>query len=124
MSNEREPSRDPKGDETYERILGERHTKPLVGIRELTINHLFANVWNRGVLSDRDRSLITIALLAFQGHKDQLQAHIRGAARRGVTQEEILELMVHVAHYGGWPAGASGQGVALKVYAEEEKAGP
>jgi len=121
MSDEGEAFQKSKGGKTYERILGEPHSKSLVGIRELTINHLFAHVWNRGVLSDRDRSLITIALLVFQGHKDQLQAHIRGAARRGMGREEILELMIQVAHYGGWPAGASGQGVALKVYAEEKK---
>ena len=90
ISDEREAFQKSTGGKTYERILGELHSKSLVGIRELTINHLFAHVWNRGVLSNRDRSLITIALLVFQGHKDQLQAHIRGAARRGMGQEEIL----------------------------------
>lgn len=111
---------DPEGTATYERILGDRFSKSPIGIRELSINHLFAKVWNRGVLSDRDRSLITIALLAFQGHKDQLTAHVRGAKRRGMSRDEVLELMIHVAHYGGWPSGAAGQGVALRVFDEEE----
>ena len=113
-----EPRASERGRNTYERILGQAFDKPLVGIRELTLNHLFGEVWNREGLSDRDRSLVTIALLATQGHRDQLAAHIRGAKARGMTREEVLELMIHVAHYGGWGAGASGQAAALKIYDE------
>lgn len=109
-----------RGKQAYERILGQPFDKPLLGIRELTVDHLFGEIWNREGLSDRDRSLVTIALLAFQGHRDQLLAHIRGARRRGMTRDEILELMVQVAHYGGWPAGASGQAAVVHVFNEPE----
>jgi len=107
-----------QGKQTYQRILGEAFDKPLVGIRELTLDHLFAQIWNREGLSDRERSMVTIALLAFQGHRDQLMAHVRGAKRRGMSRDDVLELMIHVAHYGGWGAGASGQAAAMKVYDE------
>ena len=65
---------------------------------------------------------MTIALLAAQGRPDQLKSHLRGA-RLGedkLTKDEILELMIHVAHYAGWAAGASGQAAALSVLKETE----
>jgi len=101
---------------TYEEVLGKTNTKPLDAVRELSITHLFAHVWNRPHLSKRDRSLITIALLAAQGRSDQLRDHIRGAVKRGVPRAEIMETMVHVAHYAGWPAGMSGQVIAESVF--------
>lgn len=63
------------------------------------------------------RAIVTIALLAAQGRESQLRDHIRGA-RLGedpLTEEEIQEILVHVAHYAGWAAGASGQAVAASV---------
>ena len=112
-----------KGMEVFETILGRPHTKPLTGIREFTINHLFAEIWSRPQLSHRDRSLITIALLAAQGRPEQLRDHIRGAMSRGMTEEEILEIMVHVGHYGGWAAGTSGQLIAEAVFQESSPGG-
>lgn len=114
--------KDPIGVAMYEKVLGqlEPADRPLTGIRELSINHLFAKVWTREGLSIRDRRLITIALLAAQGRQDQLKSHLRGA-RLGedkLTEEEILELMIHTAHYAGWAAGASGQSAALAVFEE------
>lgn len=97
---------DTEGLAAYEAVLGNAFSKPLEGFRELTVNHLFARLWTRKGLSIRDRRLITIALLASQGHNDQLRSHIRGArsdkAGQGLTDEEILELMIHTAHYAGW----------------------
>ncbi|MGH7555975.1 MAG: carboxymuconolactone decarboxylase family protein [Longimicrobiales bacterium] len=110
---------DPAGLATFERVLGRPHGKPLTGIRELTINHLFAHVWNRPGLSMRDRSLITIALLAAAGRPDQLRSHVRGARSRGMTDDEIAEVMIHTAHYAGWPAGVAGQAIADEVAAED-----
>lgn len=116
---------DAKGAEMYQKVLGKpappaTPDKPLTGVRELAMSHLFAQVWSREGLSIRDRRLVTIALLASQGRTDQLQAHLRGA-RLGegkLSEEEIQELMVQVAHYAGWAAGASGQSVANGVFAE------
>jgi 4-carboxymuconolactone decarboxylase len=112
------PDAETLGRSTYEKVLGKSSSKPLTAVRELSITHLFAHVWNRPHLSMRDRSLITIALLAAQGRLDQLRDHIRGALHRGMTRDEILETMVQVAHYAGWPAGISGQIVAEETFAE------
>lgn len=121
--NETKP--DPKGVEMYERVLGKpappvTKEKPFQGVRALGINHLFARVWSREGLSVRDRRLVTLALLAAQGRTDQLRDHLRGA-RLGedpLQEEEIVELMVHVAHYAGWAAGASGHATASAVFSE------
>ena len=116
--------KDPAGVEMYEKVLGqpEPADRPLTGIREPSINHLFAKIWTRPGLSIRDRRLVTIALLAAQGRTDQLKSHIRGAltGEDRLTKDELLELMIHVAHYAGWAAGASGQNTALAVFKEHE----
>jgi 4-carboxymuconolactone decarboxylase len=112
----------PDGTAMYEKIFG----KPapaldsLRGLRELAIHHLFAKIWTREGLSIRDRRLITVALLAAQGRSDQLRDHIRGA-RLGedpLTEVEIQEIMIHIAHYAGWAAGTSGQAIASAVFSE------
>lgn len=119
---------DPLGQKMYEEVLGkdlfdEDHPPPLLGVREFTVNHLFANVWSRSSetldnppLTLRERRLVTIALLAAQGRSDQLKEHISGARRAGIAKESLLDLMIHVSHYAGWAAGASGQGSVLKAY--------
>lgn len=119
--------KDPIGVQMYEKVLGqpEPPERPLTGIREPSINHLFAKLWSRQGLTIRDRRLITLALLAAQGRPDQLKSHLRGA-RLGedpLSEKEILEVMIHTAHYAGWAAGASGQSAALAVFEELEKAG-
>lgn len=110
----------------YEKVLGvpEPEDRPLTGIREPSINHLFAKIWTRDGLSIRDRRLITIALLAAQGRHDQLKSHVRGArlGEDALSEEEILEVMIHTAHYAGWAAGASGQAAAQAVFQELEDA--
>ncbi len=117
-----ESLKDPIGVAMYEKVLGqpEPADRPLTGIREPSINHLFAKIWTRDGLSIRDRRLITIALLAAQGRQDQLKSHLRGArlGEEKLTQEEILEVMIHTAHYAGWAAGAGGQSTALAVLKE------
>jgi alkylhydroperoxidase/carboxymuconolactone decarboxylase family protein YurZ len=120
-----EPKAHDRGAEMYEKILGKpappvAPEAPLIGVRELGRSHLFAEVWSRPGLSIRDRRLVTLALLASQGRTDQLRDHLRGA-RLGegtLSEDEIQELMVHVAHYAGWAAGASGQSIAGSVFAE------
>ena len=122
---------DPVGRKMYEEVLQkdlfEDSPPPLVGLRLFTVNHLFANVWSRSQesseesppLSLRERRLITIALLATQGHKDQLEDHVTGAYRAGIEKESLIDLMIHVAHYAGWAAGTSGQKIVQCVYKGE-----
>ncbi len=114
-----------RGVAVFERVLGrEPNTdKPMQGVRALSYSHLFPGVWDRPGLPLRERTLVTVALLAAQGREGQLRAHLRGAMSREISLEEIVEVMVQVAHYAGWPAGMAGQVLAEAVYAEGEGEG-
>ncbi|WP_198957413.1 carboxymuconolactone decarboxylase family protein [Paenibacillus selenitireducens] len=76
---------------------------------------LFEDVWRRSQLSLRERSLITIAALVAEGHTEQLPYHLKLAQENGLTQEEIIEAMTHLAFYAGWPRAASAMQVVKNL---------
>lgn len=78
----------------------------------------WGTVWSDETLTRRERSLITIALLAALGHKDELALHIRATANTGATAEDIREALMHVAIYGGVPAANSAIRVAKDTLAQ------
>ncbi len=85
-------------------------------LAELSNDVLFGDVWERPGLSKRDRSLITVATLIALYRTDQLRGHIGRALDNGVTKEEIGELIMHQAFYGGWPVAANASRVAKEVF--------
>ena len=87
-------------------------------LADLTADVLFGDVWERPALSKRDRSLITVATLTALYRTDQLRRHIGRALDNGVTREEIVELITHLAFYTGWPNAGSAAEVAKQVFAE------
>lgn len=70
---------------------------------ELTDNMLFGDVWERKELSKRDRSLITVAALVAMNRPEQLRHHLDRALGNGLTKEELIEAITHLAFYSGWP---------------------
>src|SRR5512139_4285150 len=72
---------------------------------ELNDDVLFGEVWSREEqLSARDRSLITVSALMASGILDQsLKAHLKRAKENGISKDEIVEVITHVAFYAGWP---------------------
>ena len=85
---------------------------------DLTEQVLFGDVWERPQLSKRDRSLITVAALVTLSRPDQLRTHLGRALDNGVTQEELVELITHLAFYAGWPAAMSAATLAKVVFAQ------
>ena len=83
---------------------------------ELTDEVLFGDVWERPQLSTRDRSLLTIGVLAALYRTDQLRGHIGRGLDNGLTEEEIGELITHVAFYAGWPVAVNAAQVAKQVF--------
>ncbi|RYZ30116.1 MAG: carboxymuconolactone decarboxylase family protein [Propionibacteriaceae bacterium] len=83
---------------------------------QLTDDVLFGDVWKREGLSPRDRSLITIATLIAGGNTDQLTAHLGIGQTNGLTQDEIGEVITHLAFYAGWPRAMAAVAVARKVF--------
>jgi len=84
------------------------------GFEQLVNEQLFGAVWSRTGIPIETRSLITIAALVALGKPQELAVHIRGARNLGIADEVIKEVLVHVAHYAGVPAGVE----AARVYAE------
>ena len=81
---------------------------------------LFSEVWERPELSKRDRSLITIAALIAGYRTNELPFHIDRAIENGVTRDELIEVITHLAFYAGWPAANTAVGIARQVLAERE----
>lgn len=69
----------------------------------LTDDVLFGEVWAGRGLSQRDRSLITVATLVALYRADQLAFHLPKALENGVTKDELIEAITHIAFYAGWP---------------------
>jgi 4-carboxymuconolactone decarboxylase len=85
---------------------------------ELTDDVLFGDVWERKELSPRDRSLITVASLITGGNTEQLTFHLNKAKENGLSEEELKEVIIHLAFYAGWPKSMSAIMVAKKVLSE------
>jgi 4-carboxymuconolactone decarboxylase len=82
---------------------------------ELTDDVLFADVWERPGLSKRDRSLITVAALVALYRTDQLPGHLRRAIDNGVTEDELIEAITHLAFYSGWPTAMTAMTTAREL---------
>lgn len=85
-------------------------------LAELTDNVLFADVWERPGLSKRDRSLITVAALIAMNRPEQLRHHLQRARENGVTKDEVVEVITHLAFYAGWPNAINAVAIAREVY--------
>ena len=83
---------------------------------ELTDNVLYGDIWERPGLSKRDRSLVTISALIALNRPDQLRSHIKIGLQNGLTEDEIIETITHMAFYSGWPSAVSSLAIAKEVF--------
>jgi 4-carboxymuconolactone decarboxylase len=79
---------------------------------------LFGDVWKRPGLSPRDRSLVTITSLMSLYRVNELPFHLKLALENGVTKDEIIEVITHLAFYSGWPTANTALGIARRVFDE------
>jgi 4-carboxymuconolactone decarboxylase len=77
-------------------------------------------VWSREGLSQRDRSLITVAALTVLYRPNELRLHLARALDNGLTREELCEVIMHLAIYGGFPTSVEGMHIAKDVFAERD----
>jgi 4-carboxymuconolactone decarboxylase len=108
MPNESKPARGPFAD------IAPR-------LDEITQQVLFGDVWERPGLSKRDRSLITVATLVAGYRTNELPFHLKRALENGVTKEELVELITHLAFYAGWPPASTAVAIARQVFSETAK---
>ncbi len=78
------------------------------GFVKLTQEMLFGEIWKRPELSQRDKSLVTIATLAALNRTEQIEYHLGFGLDNGLTEQEIIAALTHIAFYAGWPAAMSG----------------
>jgi 4-carboxymuconolactone decarboxylase len=89
-------------------------------LAQITDDVLFGQVWERPGLSQRDRSLITIASLISLYRTNELPFHLKKALENGVTRDEIIEVITHLAFYSGWPTANTAVTIAERVFNESK----
>lgn len=94
----------------------------LGGVGELAFDFAFGELWSRDELSRRDRSLVVVAILAALGKEQELAFHVPGALNHGVTREEVEEVMVTLALYGGFPRAVEGMRAARAAFTRIDEA--
>jgi 4-carboxymuconolactone decarboxylase len=110
------PGTAPAGQPTpAQRIMGDFAPK----LAQLTDDVLYGDVWARPQLSPRDRSLVTISALIAMNRPDQLRSHLARARDNGVTEEQVVETITHLAFYAGWPSAVTAVTVAKEVFGKK-----
>jgi 4-carboxymuconolactone decarboxylase len=87
---------------------------------EYTDQVLFGDVWERPQLSKRDRSLITCTALIATGKTEQMDFHFPKAIENGVSKDELVEVITHLAFYVGWPNAMSAITRAKQLFAKDQ----
>jgi 4-carboxymuconolactone decarboxylase len=87
---------------------------------ELTDNVLFGDVWERPGLSKRDRSLVTVSALIALNRTEQLRFHLEKALENGLTKDELIEVITHLAFYSGWPNAMSAIMIAKEIFSKRD----
>lgn len=85
-------------------------------LADLTTDVLYADIWERPGLSKRDRSLITVSALIAMNRPDELRIHLILARRNGLTEDELIEAITHLAFYAGWPSAMTATTIAKEVF--------
>ncbi|ESY81248.1 4-carboxymuconolactone decarboxylase [Mesorhizobium sp. B283B1A] len=111
-------------------VLGDRHVDRAEiaatdfdqPFQELITEAAWGTVWARPGFSKRERSIVTLALLAALGHDEEVAMHVRATANTGATREDICEAFLHVAIYAGVPAANRAFKIAKDVFSEMDGA--
>ncbi len=125
--SEQDPSqRHKKGMATRRSVLGDAHVDRAVAMttdfdepfQRLITEAAWGTVWSRPEWDKRQRSIVTIALLAGLGHYEELAMHTRAAMNTGASRDDIREALLHVAIYAGVPAANRAFATVKRVFAE------
>lgn len=117
-----------QGEATRRAVLGDAHVETIgtattafdAPFQELITEAAWGLLWSRNEWSKRERSIVTIALLAGLGHYEEMAMHIRATVRTGASENDIREALLHVAIYAGVPTANNAFKVAKQVFAEME----
>lgn len=118
------------GMKTRREVLGDAHVDRAeaaktdfdLQFQTLITEGAWGNVWTSDAISRRERSMLTLALLAALGNFEEIPMHIRATARTGASKQDVLEAFQHVAIYAGVPRANHAIKLAKQTYAEMEAA--
>jgi 4-carboxymuconolactone decarboxylase len=117
------PEQRRRGLERMEQVYGFDMTDGQGDFFGYTADHLFADIWDRPGLSDRDRRLLLIGLLSGTGGADVLGIQVPAAHANGeLSDEELREIVIFLCHYAGWPNGARLNSIVEDTIAKARKA--
>ncbi|WP_299784999.1 4-carboxymuconolactone decarboxylase [uncultured Marivita sp.] len=122
-------SRHDQGMKTRRAVLGDAHvdraeaakTEMDAAFQTLITEGAWGTVWASDAISQRERSMLTLALLAALGNFDEIPMHIRATARTGASKQDVMEAFQHVAIYAGVPRANRAIQIAKDTYAEMEQ---
>jgi 4-carboxymuconolactone decarboxylase len=120
-----------KGLEVRTAVLGEDYVQNSMRtadefnkpFQELVTEYCWGAVWGREQLPRKTRSMLNIAMLSILNRPHELRIHLQGALRNGVTKDEIREILMQVAIYGGVPAAVDSFRVAREVLGSDKPKG-
>jgi 4-carboxymuconolactone decarboxylase len=120
-----------KGLEIRKSVLGKEFVEKAIAnatdfnrpMQELTTEYCWGWCWGRDGLPKKTRSMLNIAMLSILNRNHELKMHVKGAIRNGVTREEIREIILQAAIYGGIPCGVDSFRLAAEALAELDKEG-
>lgn len=115
-----------RGESVRRAVLGDAHVDRAQAARttfdapfqDFITEGAWGTVWASETLSRRDRSLVTLALLAALGHEGEFAMHLRATANTGATPDEVREALMHVAVYAGVPAANRAFRIASETFVE------
>lgn len=115
-----------KGLEVRKAVLGEAYVNNALKnvddfnrpFQEMLNEYCWGSVWGRDELPRKTRSMLNIAMIAILNRQHEFRAHLKGALTNGVTRDEIREILMQVAIYGGMPAAVDSFRIAREVFAE------
>jgi len=87
-------------------------------LADYTDKVLFGEVWKRPGLSPRDRSLITVASLIALYRTNEMPFHLKKALENGISRDELIEVITHLAFYSGWPTANTALSIAQRIFEE------
>jgi 4-carboxymuconolactone decarboxylase len=117
-----DPTRIEKGIAVIQKLFGAGagRTPMPDAFRRITAEHLFGDIWSRPGLELAERSMITVAALTVLGRESELRLHLNGARNLGISRDKLEEIMIHLAHYGGWPVAVAGFRALDEVFGPAE----
>jgi 4-carboxymuconolactone decarboxylase len=119
-----------QGMATRRAVLGDAHVDRAeatktpfdVPFQSLITESAWGTVWSDDTISKRERSMLTLALLAATGNFEEIPMHIRATANTGATKDDVIQAFLHVAIYAGVPKANHAIKLARQTYAEMEGA--